>query len=351
MPRSDDGPRRRDRGRISATPRRANVAATWSPTTAARHTDAATTRTGRDQTARLKLRLLREGDVARARAAGCREGARTTQRPASCVLDRGYIAPAAAARCDLAPGDRSRRCCTGWCGSAPRRWLRAWGSSSHGVSELADFLMLQTPQPPRAGVAPGARGALPASARAAPAVACMLAGELSTLSSASRRPTDFPFYATRSAAVLRPAGRRHCASMLSTVLEQNAVQIELATASTACTWRWCPTPRWRAVPASCWRSTPSCRANSCASRFPAQTKRRPGRDASASSSTSTCPASGCGPLPVAPRQLPFHAGLPLLRARRQRRALAAVRAIGQPGAAHRRATSPGSRCELWAIRR
>ena len=106
----------------------------------------------------------------------------TPARPTRCSASRMCSSAAATARwCWIAATSRRRcasmrpgscrpprRCCTAWCNSARRALAARMGQLGHGVSELADFLMLQTAQPQRAGVAPVRAGAPRASARVSP---------------------------------------------------------------------------------------------------------------------------------------------------------------------------------------
>ncbi len=162
-------------------------------------------------------------------------------------------------------------------------------------------------QPKRAGVRAARGDAERASARAP-----------SRLPAAGRRPC----HAWQAPRAARPASRRtgtttcaaasrrcstSCAACCRPCSTRRSCRSIWSIASMACAPRWSPTSSCCATPASCSRSTPQMPAEQLRQRFPAQTKMGP-VDRIRDLVNLQLPGIGLRPLPVAPRQLPFHAG-------------------------------------------
>jgi type VI secretion system protein ImpJ len=223
------------------------------------------------------------------------------------------------------------------------------GQLHHGVSELADFLMLQTLNRHEGVFSQHARSPLAHPLELHRDALC-LAGDLATLAAPTRQCAEFPVYRhddlQGSFAALIDALRR----MLSVVLDSNAVRIELV-------------DRKHGVRTAVLSDTELIRnagfvlavnarvsAEQLRQHFPAQTKVGPVeriRDLV----NLQLPGIGLRALPVAPRQLPFHAGFYYFELERSNTDLWRQLEQGGNFAMHVAGDFPGLELEFWAIRR
>jgi type VI secretion system protein ImpJ len=222
------------------------------------------------------------------------------------------------------------------------------GQLGHGVSELADFLMLQTinrnePLLAQHVATPSAHP------RELHRDLLRLAGDLATLATATRRPPGFPPY--------RHDDLRGCFAplvdalrgMLSVVLDSNAVQIELTDRKHGV--RTAVVADLELVRSAGFVLAVNAQlpAEQLRQRFPAQTKIGP-VDKIRDLVNLQLPGIGLLPLPVAPRQLPFHAGYYYFELERGGELWKPLEKNGSL-AMHIAGDFPGLELELWAIRR
>jgi len=262
------------------------------------------------------------------------------------VLDRAYIAPQT--RID-ASGHLSAMASLlhGLVQQRAQLLASRMGQLGNGVSELADFLMLQALN--RAAPLFRQHAQAPSAHPETLHRDCLqLAGDLATLVSESRLATEYPLYRhddlRASFAPLLDELRR----MLSVVLERNAQQIELVDRSHGV--------RTAVVPdASLLRSAnfvlavnAQLQAEQLRQRFPAQSKLGP-VDRIRDLVNLQLPGVALRSLPVAPRQLPFHAGFHYFELDRGGELWKQLERAGSL-ALHVAGDFPGLELELWAIR-
>ncbi len=298
------------------------------------------------QTGALRLRLLRARDA----AAGCAALgiARVQELRSDCqvVLDRGYVAPQVrldasgqlAAMATLLHGLVRQRA---------QLLATRMGQLGHGVSEMADFLMLQAlnraePLLRQLALAPQAH---PFTLHQA----CLqLAGDLATLLSPSRRPPDYPLYRhddlQGSFAPLVEDLRR----MLSSVLERNALQIELVERLHNVRTALIPDPALARKASFVLAVNAALPGEPLRQRFPAQSTLGPA-DRIRDLVNLHLPGVPLRLLPVAPRQLPFHAGFHYFELERGGELWQQIERNGSL-ALHVAGDFPGLELELWAIR-
>lgn len=294
----------------------------------------------------LRMRLARSRDAGDAYAA--MGVARVIERrpDGQVVLDRDYIAPQT---CIDASAQLSTTALLlhGLVQQKARTIAETMGQGAHGVSQVADFLMLQ--------VLNRTEPVLHQFARA-PSVhpwlfhrACLeLAGELSSFSGVKRYPPEFPVYRHDDLqGVLAPVVR-HLRELLSMAIQRQAVQIELIdrghgvlTASVTDAGLLRSALFVLAVRAQL--ATEPLRQ-----RFPAQCKLGPA-DAIVDLVNLQLPGIGMHSLPVAPRQLPFHDGSHYFQVERQGDLWQQTQRSGNL-ALHVGGEFPGLAVELWAIR-
>jgi type VI secretion system protein ImpJ len=298
------------------------------------------------QTGRLTLRLLRQRDATDAFA--LLGVARVIERRSDrqVVLDRSHIPP----QITLDATDSlvgSVRLLHGLIAQRSQALAGRMGQLSHGISELADFLMLQVLN--RAEPLFRQHANAPSLHPMTLFTDCLqLAGELSTFASAARRPREFELYHHDDLhgcfAPLFDELRR----MLSIVLEQNAVQIELV-------------DRKHGVRTAVVGDLELARGGvfvlavnaqmpheQLRHLFVAQTKIGP-VDRIRDLVNLQLPGIGLQALPVAPRQLPFHAGFFYFELERSSDLWRQFEKSGSL-ALHIAGDFPGLELELWAIR-
>lgn len=298
------------------------------------------------QLAAVRLRLLRERDIGDAHAALAM--ARVIERRADgqVVLDRGWVA--AQTRIE-ASGQLSATAALlhGLVRQRAQALADSLGQLGHGVSEVADFLMLQLLN---------RNEPLLRQFASAPSVhpwhfhlACLqLAGELATFSADGRRPPEYPTYRHDDLQGVFAPLLQDLREHLSAPIQRHAVPIELVDRSHGV--------RTAVVgDASLLRSAgfvlgvrAAVPPEQLRARFPAQCKLGP-VDRIKELVNLQLPGIVLRALPVAPRQLPFHAGSHYFELDRQGELWKALERSGSL-ALHVAGDFPGLELELWALR-
>ena len=298
------------------------------------------------QTGRLKLRLLRAKELSDAYAVvGIAE---VTERRSDkqVVLERSYIPPEVVldATDSLAS---STRLLHGLISQRSQALAGRMGQLSSGVSELADFMMLQVLN--RAEPLFRQHANMPNAHPVALHADCLqLAGELSTFAAATRRPAEFPLYRHDDLrgcfAPLIDALRK----MLSVVLEQNAIQIELVERNHGV--RTAVVPDLELVRNGVFVLAVNAQVppEQLRQRFVAQSKIGP-VDRIRDLVNLQLPGIGLQGLPVAPRQLPYHAGFFYFELERSSDLWRQFEKSGSL-VIHTAGEFPGLELELWALR-
>lgn len=298
------------------------------------------------QTGRLKLRLLRQRDATDAFAVLGIAQVVERRSDRQVMLDRSYIPPQTTlAATDSLAG--SVRLLHGLVAQRAQALAGRMGQLSHGISELADFLMLQllNRAEPLLRQHADAPGVHPMTLF----TDCLqLAGELSTFADASRRPKTFPLY--------RHDDLRGCFTplfdelrlMLSKTLSQNALQIELVDRKHGV--RTAVVKDLELVRSAVFVLAVNAQMPHEQLRhlFVAQTKVGP-VDRIRDLVNLQLPGIVLQTLPVAPRQLPFHAGFFYFELERHGELWRQFEKSGNL-ALHIAGDFPGLEIELWAIR-
>ena len=298
------------------------------------------------QTGALQLSLLRARDATDACAQlGI---ARVVERRADnqVVLDRSYIAPQMRIEA-TAQLSATASLLHGLIQQRAQLLASRMGQLGAGVSEMADFLMLQALNraEPLFRQFAGAPHVHPSEFH----MACLqLAGDLATFASDARHPPAFPLYRhTDLHATFAPvvdALRR----MLSVVLERNALQIELVERARGVRTGVFPDAELARNANFVLAVNAQLPSDQLRQRFPSQSKLGPPerlRDLV----NLQLPGVVMRLLPTAPRQLPFHAGFHYFELDRggdlwkqiERSSSLALHVAGD---------FPGLELELWAIR-
>jgi type VI secretion system protein ImpJ len=298
------------------------------------------------QTGALRLRLMRARDAGEGHAVlGV---ARVAERRADhqVVLDRAYVPPQT--RIDATPQlSALASLLQGLVQQRAQLLAARMGQLAHGVSELADFLMLQS-----------LNRALPVLRQhaGAPSVhpqelhrSCLqLAGDLATLLTDNRHPRDYPLYRhddlQGSFAPVVDDLRR----MLSTVIDRNAEQIELIDRTHGVRTAVIPDPEMMRNGSFVLAVNAQLPAEQVRVRFPTQSKLGP-VDRIRDLVNLQLPGIALRSLPVAPRQLPFHAGFHYFELDRGGDLWKQLERNGSL-ALHVAGDFPGLELELWAIR-
>ncbi|KQP22405.1 type VI secretion system baseplate subunit TssK [Pseudorhodoferax sp. Leaf267] len=298
------------------------------------------------QTAALCLRLVRARDLGDGDAAlgVARVAERRSDRQV--VLERAYIAPQT--RID-ASGQLSAMAALlhGLIRQRAEALAARMGQLAQGLSELSDFLMLQTLNRADPLFRQHAR-----SPHAHPELLhrdCLqLAGELATFATDARQPREHALYQHEDLRESFTALVDDLRTMLSFVLQRHAQQIEL-------------TNRTHGVRTAVMADAELLRSGSLVLavnaqlpaeqmrlRFPAQSKLGP-VDRIRDLVNLQLPGVALRPLPVAPRQLPFHAGFHYFELDRGGELWKQLERSGSL-ALHVAGDFPGLELELWAIR-
>jgi type VI secretion system protein ImpJ len=294
----------------------------------------------------LRLVLLRARDATDAFAVlGV---ARVVERRADrqVVLDANYIAPQTRIE---ASGQLSKMTTLlhGLVQQRARTLAAAMGQLGQGVSEVADFLMLQllNRSEPMLRQFSGAPSVHPQTLHLALA---QLAGELATFSRNERHPPDYPLYRHEDLQASFAPIVQDLRDYLSAVMHRHAVQIPL-------------TDRTHGVRTAVIGDTELLRtagfvlavraqlpAEQVRQRFPAQSKLGP-VERLKDLVNLQLPGVTLRSLPVAPRQLPYHAGSHYFDLDRHGELWKQIERTGNL-ALHVAGEFPGLELELWAIR-
>ncbi len=298
------------------------------------------------QTALLDLRLLRAKDVTEGQT--MLGVARVVERrpDGQVVLDRGYVAPQT--RLDATQQLSSiATLLHGLAQQLARTLAGRMGQASHGVSEMADFLMLQALNraEPLLRQHAQAPSAAPAELHR---TLLQLAGDLSTLATDARVPAAYPLYChTDLQATFEPlvADLRR---MFSAVPQRNAVQIELADRSHGVRIGVFPDAELTRNANFVLAVNAQMPAEQLRMRFPAQSKLGPPEKLRELVNLHL-PGVALRSLPAAPRQLPFHAGFHYFELERGGELWKQLELSGSL-AMHVAGDFPALELELWAIR-
>jgi len=221
------------------------------------------------------------------------------------------------------------------------------GQLSHGISELADFLMLQALN--RAEPLFRQHALVPSSHPRELYFACLqLAGELATFTSDARVATEYPPYRHDELHATFVPVIADLRRMLSTVLERNAVQIELVDRSHGVRTAVFPDPELARTANFVLAVNAQMPAEQLRMRFPAQSKLGPS-DRLRDLVNLQLPGVALRSLPTAPRQLPFHAGFHYFELDRGGELWKQLEKSGSL-ALHVAGEFPALELELWAIR-
>ena len=299
------------------------------------------------QTARLRLRLLRARDVGDAYARLGVAWVSERRSDGQVTLERRYI-PAQVTLDATRQLSGHATLLHGLIRQRAQALAGRLGQLGSGVSELADFLMLQTLN--RNEPVFSQHAATPnAHPRELHRDCLRLAGDLATLASSARRPPDFAPYRHddlhASFAPLVEALR----GMLSAVLEQNALQIELVDRKHGV--RTAVIGDLQLVRSASFVLAVNAQlpGEQLRQRFPAQVKLGP-VDRIRDLVNLQLPGIAMSALPVAPRQLPFHAGYFYFELDRNGELWKQFEKSGSL-AMHIAGDFPGLELELWAIRK
>ncbi len=298
------------------------------------------------QIGRLRLRLVRAKEATDAYALLGVAHVVERRSDKQVLLDRSYIPPQVVldATDSLAS---SVRLLHGMIAQRSQALAGRMGQLSHGVSELADFLMLLVLN--RAEPLFRQHAKVPSVHPFTLFSDCLqLAGELATFASTARRPIEFPLYQHDDLHGCFTPLIDELRKMLSVVLEQNAVQIPLIDrthgVSTAVVADMELVRNGVFVLAVNAQLPPE----QLRPRFMAQTKLGPVeriRDLV----NLQLPGITLQSLPVAPRQLPYHAGHFYFELDRNGELWRQFQTTGNL-ALHIAGDFPGLELELWAIR-
>ncbi|MGC3987193.1 MAG: type VI secretion system baseplate subunit TssK [Pseudorhodoferax sp.] len=301
------------------------------------------------QTAALCLRLVRARELGDGQAAlgVARVAERRSDR--QLVLDRAYTAPQT--RLD-ASGQLSAMAALlhGLIRQRAEALAGRMGQLAHGVSELSDFLMLQTLN--RADPLFRQHARAPHAHPEQLHRDCLqLAGELATFATtnaSSRQPREYPLYQHEdlqaSFAPLLDALR----GMLSIVLQRHAEQIALTDRTHGVRTAVLADAEMLRSASLVLAVNAQLPAEQLRQRFPAQSKLGP-VDRIRDLVNLQLPGVALRPLPVAPRQLPFHAGHHYFELDRGGELWKQLERSGSL-ALHVAGDFPGLELELWAIR-
>jgi type VI secretion system protein ImpJ len=298
------------------------------------------------QTGALNLSLIRARDATDAYASlGV---ARVVERRADnqIVLDRGYIAPQTRIEA-TAQLSATASLLHGLIQQRARLLASRMGQLGHGISEVADFLMLQALNraEPVFGQHAGAPHVHPSEFH----LACLqLAGDLSTFASESRHTPEFPLYRHNDLHATFAPVVEALRRMLSVVLERNALQIELAERAHNVRTGVFPDPDLARHSNFVLAVNAQMPSDHVRQRFPSQSKLGP-VDRLRDLVNLQLPGVTMRLLPTAPRQLPFHAGFHYFELDRGGDLWKQIERSGSL-ALHVAGDFPGLELELWAIR-
>jgi type VI secretion system protein ImpJ len=292
------------------------------------------------------LRLLRQKDATDAFAVlGV---VRVIERRADnqVVLDRAYVPPQS--RID-ASGQLSTMVSLlhGLVRQRARTLASSMGQMGQGVSEVAEFLMLQllNRSEPLLHQMAGAPSVHPQPLHAALA---MLAGELATFSRADRHPPEYPLYRHDDLQGSFAPVVQDLRDYLSAVMQRHAVQIELVDRNHGVRTALVADPDLLKGAGFVLAVRSQMPAEHLRLRFPAQSKLGP-VERIKDLVNLQLPGVPLRSLPVAPRQLPFHAGSHYFELDRSHELWKQIERSGNLFV-HVTGDFPALELELWAIR-
>jgi len=298
------------------------------------------------QVAAPELRLLRERDATDGHALLGIARVLERRSDGQVVLDRSWIAPQTRI-------DATRQLSAvaallhGLAQQVARTLAGRMGQASHGVSEMADFLMLQALN--RAEPLLREHALAPACAPAElHRTLLQLAGDLSTLAADARVPPAYPLYRhTELQATFEPlvADLRR---MFAHVPERNAVQIDLADRSHGVRIGVFPDQELAHNASFVLAVNAQMPAEQLRAQFPAKSKLGP-PERLRELVNLQLPGVTLRTLPAAPRQLPFHAGFHYFELDRGGELWKQLERSGSV-AMHVAGDFPALELELWAIR-
>lgn len=175
-----------------------------------------------------------------------------------------------------------------------------------------------------------------------------LAGELATFMTPEKRPPEFPLYRHDDLTNVFQPVIRSLRQFLSAVLEQNAVQIPIEARKYGVHVALIADKRLLASSSFILAAKAEVPAESVRRHFPTQAKLGP-VEGIRQLVNSALPGIGLRPLPVAPRQLPYHAGYVYFELDRDSQYWKQMSSSGGL-AVHVAGEFPGLDMELWAIR-
>lgn len=298
------------------------------------------------QTAALTLRLLRQRDATDGYALLGVVRVMERRSDNQLVLDRAYIAPQTRIE---ASGQLSATATLlhGLVQQRARLLASRMGQMSHGVSEMADFLMLQALNRYEPVLRQFAGG--PSVHPHDFYLTCLqVAGELATFSSEARHPPDYPLYKHDDLQSVFLPVVEDLRRSLSTVLERNAQQIELVDRNYGVRTAVIGDADLLRKGTFVLAVNAQVPGEQLRQRFPAQSKLG-SVDKIKDLVNLQLPGVAMRSLPVAPRQLPFHAGFHYFELERGGDLWKQIERAGNL-ALHVAGDFPGLELELWAIR-
>ena len=219
--------------------------------------------------------------------------------------------------------------------------------ATKGVAEISDFLLLISVN----RALPQIRHLLTIE-NAHPAVVYQLctglAGELSTFMTPEKLSPEFPVYAHDDLTNVFQPVIRSLRQYLSAVLEQNAISIPLEARKYGISVAMVADKRLLTSATFVLAAKANVPAESVRRHFPTQAKFGPVEEIR-QMVNSALPGIGLRPLPVAPRQIPYHAGVVYFELDRDSQYWKQMTTSGGM-AVHVSGDFPGLEMELWAIR-
>jgi len=298
------------------------------------------------QTATVNLRLLRARDATDGYALLGIVHVVERRSDNQVVLERGYIPPQV--RIDASSQlSATASLLHGLVQQRARLLASRMGQLSHGVSELADFLMLQALNRGEPGLRQHA-GVPHVHPNDYYLALLSLAGDLSTFATDTRHPPDYPLYKHDDLKSTFLPVVEDLRRMLSTVLERNALQIDLVDRTHGVRTAVIPDPELARTGVFVLAVNAAMPAEQIRTRFPAQSKLGP-VDRIRDLVNLALPGVTLRLLPVAPRQLPFHAGFHYFELDRNGDLWRQLERSGSL-ALHVGGEFPSLELELWAIR-
>jgi type VI secretion system protein ImpJ len=294
----------------------------------------------------LRLRLMRQRDLTDAFAGLGVVRVLERRNDGQVVLDRHYIAPQTRIE---ASGQLSTLASLlhGLVQQRARSLAGSMGQLGHGVSEVADFLMLQllNRNEPQLRQFAGAPSVHPWALHAA----CLqLAGELATFSRTERHPPDYPVYRHDDLQSTFAPVVQDLREYLSAVIQRHAVQIDLTDRGHGVSTAVVADAELLRTAGFVLSVRAQMPAEHVRQRFPMQSKLGP-VERIKDLVNLQLPGVVMRSLPVAPRQLPFHSGSHYFELDRQGDLWRQIERSGNM-ALHVAGDFPGLELELWAIR-